>query len=301
VSAKMNGRELFDTSVLRHANKKAVFYQFAALLLGQARLVRRGSVTHAFLRRLFKRGQLVRCYTQNIDGIERTVQLSPELSSDTVRGGLTDEQCQVVQLHGDINKVRCTICAYRDGWPPEAIEAALQGRVIECPRCLDINRERSLADKRKRGVGELRPDILLYEETHWNEELVPQYVQADVACHPTALLIMGTSLTIPGCQEIVKEFARGVHQAGGRVVWINPTRPNETRWAGVVDDVVLMESDLFISALEHMWDTSEVEPHSNGGGDEESLRRQTLCEEAKRLRRRNLTSEEGWQIAFDNL
>lgn len=279
----MSGKELFEASVLQDASKKAAFYRFSALVYRQIQSIQKASITHIFLRRLSARGQLIRCYTQNIDGIERTAKLTMDFTDYAA--------CRVVQLHGDITMLRCTICGYRGDWGEDTVETALGGEATDCPNCFEINKDRRSREKRPRSAGELRPDILLYDETSPNDEAVPRCLEKDIARQPTALLVMGTSLTIPGCQHIFRQLAQAVHDSNGSVLWINPKAPSTAKWGDIVDQVVLMESDQFITAVEGMWDADLATSHE----------RYTPIKEILRLRRRNLTGEQVWQGLYDSL
>ena len=71
------------------------------------------------------RGKLVRCYTQNIDGIETTEGL--------LIGG---KEAQICQLHGDIHTLRCNYCNGIHEYTSEWMEMLLDGEAPECPECV---------------------------------------------------------------------------------------------------------------------------------------------------------------------
>jgi NAD-dependent SIR2 family protein deacetylase len=70
-------------------------------------------------------GKLVRCYTQNIDGIE-------------TREGLTigGKEGQVCQLHGDIHTLRCDYCNGIHEYNTEWMDMLLDGEAPDCPECI---------------------------------------------------------------------------------------------------------------------------------------------------------------------
>lgn len=75
---------------------------------------------------MYERGKLLRCYTQNIDGIESYEGL-------TIGGG---KKGQVCQLHGDIHTLRCDYCNGVQEYTLEWMEMLLEGEAPDCPVCL---------------------------------------------------------------------------------------------------------------------------------------------------------------------
>ncbi|KAJ2016935.1 NAD-dependent deacetylase hst3, partial [Coemansia sp. S610] len=82
------GKDLFDATLFSDPAMISLFYNF----MGELRnLVSRANCTptHAFIKELDEAGKLLRCYTQNIDSLEKRIGLetslhaSPEDSSDT--------------------------------------------------------------------------------------------------------------------------------------------------------------------------------------------------------------------------
>jgi len=72
-----------------------------------------------------ERGKLVRCYTQNIDGLEEREGL--------LIGG---KEAQVCQLHGDIHTLRCDYCNGIQKYTIEWTEMLLNGEAPDCPECV---------------------------------------------------------------------------------------------------------------------------------------------------------------------
>jgi NAD+-dependent protein deacetylase SIR2 len=75
---------------------------------------------------MYERGKLLRCYTQNIDGIESFEGL-------TIGGGKAGQVCQ---LHGDIHTLRCDYCNGIQEYTMEWMEMLLEGEAPDCPVCL---------------------------------------------------------------------------------------------------------------------------------------------------------------------
>lgn len=70
-----------------------------------------------------------------------------------------------------------------------------------------------MSGKRLRGVGKLRPSVVLYNEVHKDGEHVGEVVRKDLTgSSPRAdlLLVVGTSLKVPGTKRIVREFSKAV-------------------------------------------------------------------------------------------
>src|ERR1700761_604679 len=70
-SSRLRGQDLFDSRVFQNAESTTVFYQFIASMRQKIQdEVRSTSGVHKFIRVLRDGGRLMRCYTQNIDGLE---------------------------------------------------------------------------------------------------------------------------------------------------------------------------------------------------------------------------------------
>lgn len=102
----------------------SIFYTFIASLR-QSILSASATPTHKFIRTMHERGKLMRCYTQNIDGIETREGL--------VIGG---KEAQVCQLHGDIHTLRCDYCNGVQEYTTEWMEMLLDGEAPDCPICV---------------------------------------------------------------------------------------------------------------------------------------------------------------------
>lgn len=191
----------------------------------------------------------MRYYSQNVDDLDvRLCRPWPRMAEIDHRGS-------IVQLHGSLSTLRCTnpICSWRGAWCRRDIEAGLQGRRTACPECDRINDQRVATGKRPRGIGYLRPDVLLYGEAFADDILLDATLRQDVELGPKMLLIVGTSLSVPGVRVLVRKLAQAVHRLGGRVVSINPVQASAT-WAGIIDDCVMMEADAWAQKVEGHWD-----------------------------------------------
>lgn len=120
----------------------------------------RPNLTHYFISLLHKKGQLLRMYTQNIDGLERLAGVPPEM---------------LVEAHGTFATATCTSCLRK--YDSEDLRpAVLGGTVPRCPTC----------------KGVVKPDIVFF-----GEEL-PLHFFKYLTDFPLAdlLIVMGTSLEV---------------------------------------------------------------------------------------------------------
>ncbi|KIW45443.1 uncharacterized protein PV06_03835 [Exophiala oligosperma] len=270
-SSKLKGQDLFDSRVFQNAASTTLFYQFIASLRQKIRdEVQSTSSTHKFIRVLRDGGRLVRCYTQNIDGLEGREGLVTDLTRGKgnkrrfmkkhyevprplhTPGTDFDGGCEVVQLHGDLERLRCSMCATQFEWTDEETQIYLEGAAPSCQQCYSKSEQRQASGKRGLAVGSLRPNIVLYGEDHPSNTLLTPLIPFDAGSQPEVLVIMGTSLKVFGLQKIVREFAKAVHSSKGgqgRVIFVNRTKPAETTWDGIIDDFVAMDCDDWIHDL----------------------------------------------------
>ena len=273
----MKGEDLFNSRVFQSAETTTTFYQFIATLRQKiVTEVKDTSATHKFVRTLRDGGRLMRCYTQNIDGLEAREGLCMDLTRgrgnkrrfmkkhyesprpQQTQGTDFDPGCEVVQLHGELSNLRCRVCATEQDWTKSETEIFLEGAVPKCEKCAEKSDLRQATGKRGLAVGELRPNIVLYGEDHPQNSLLVPLIAFDQSSNPDLLIIMGTSLKVHGLQRVVRDFAKVVHaQKNGRVVFVNRTRPSESQWEGTIDDYVAMDCDEWIADLrtrrEDLW------------------------------------------------
>jgi NAD-dependent SIR2 family protein deacetylase len=279
LTPKLRGQDLFDASVWKNPAATTTFYQFIASLRQKIKEeVQETSWSHRLIRALRDGGRLIRCYTQNIDGLEARDGLETNMARGTgtkrrfrrktfqePRPSQTlstdfDGGCEVVQLHGDLEKTRCTLCQHVIDWDETATSSFLDGEAPSCEQCMKKNAEREAKGKRGMSVGLLRPNIVLYGEEHPSNHLLAPFVPFDLNSNPEVLIIMGTSLKVFGLQKIVKDFAKQVHSrkdGKGKVIFVNRTKPAESVWEDVIDQYVAMDCDDWVRDLrvrrEDLW------------------------------------------------
>ncbi|KAI9805078.1 MAG: hypothetical protein M1825_000912 [Sarcosagium campestre] len=272
--SNIKGRDLFDALIWSNPLSTSIFYTFIASLRKKIREeVKSATPTHKFVRALRDGGRLVRCYTQNIDGLETREGLCSDLSrgkgnrarftkkvvamprpeGGPMPGSEMDGGCEIVQLHGDLDVLRCGLCNALCSWEDDDSEAQLlQGEAPSCQTCLSKDDDRRSRGKRGTSVGTLRPNIILYGEEHPAANLLAPLPTHDLGLSPDVLLIMGTSLRVHGLKTLVREFAKSVHArkgGKGKVIFVNYTRPSDSLWSDVVDYWVGMDCDAWVEDL----------------------------------------------------
>jgi NAD-dependent SIR2 family protein deacetylase len=191
---------------------------------------------HRLLRMLDIAGKLLRVYTQNIDALEVKTGLSfgvpafeerrkarPRQAQTTAppatAAATPDETPRCIPLHGSVQKLHCQTC--NQSYPlDEHISSMACGVPPWCPECTAMEATRELVGMRTRGVGKLRPSVVLYNESHRDGEGVGEVVRRDLVGTSSKgkgrrsgadlLLVVGTSLRVPGTKRIVREFAKAV-------------------------------------------------------------------------------------------
>ncbi|KAH8742499.1 DHS-like NAD/FAD-binding domain-containing protein, partial [Diaporthe sp. PMI_573] len=204
--------ELFSTAAIQRTDGAEVLQDS----LNELRQVSRNSKptkTHDFLRLLREKGKLLRCYTQNFDCLEDKVGLVTDMSNDKV---------ECVQLHGRIDSLRCDKC--NSLFPFERDDK----NGGSCPKCIEARKARVMKNKRPIKGGQLRLDIVLNGEGHPKAERIEDLVHHDEQGRPSFLLVLGTSLKVDGPKELLKRFAKAVHDNNGTVVYVNLTPPPST-------------------------------------------------------------------------
>ncbi|RUS20902.1 DHS-like NAD/FAD-binding domain-containing protein, partial [Endogone sp. FLAS-F59071] len=259
----VKGRDLFDATLFQNPTSTAVFYTFMAelhTLISRAHHTR----AHAFLRTLHDQGKLLRCYTQNIDCLERRVDLPADMGDDVTVAPRAPGP-PVVQLHGTIGRVKCTLCCTGFDFTDEHAAWFREGAPPACPRCEEGGRERERLGKRATSTGTLRPDIVLYNEHHPHGERIGELQAMDLKKRPDILIVMGTSLKIVGLKKFVKEAAKVVHaQKKGKVVFVNRTEPSK-EWEDIIDYHIMGDADQWVELLE-----SWIEEEEKKGADKEN-------------------------------
>ncbi|CCF57578.1 hypothetical protein KAFR_0C05870 [Kazachstania africana CBS 2517] len=250
-----SGKEMFDISLFRDEIKISVWATFMEKLYSSCRLAK-PTVTHKFIAHLKERNRLLRCYTQNIDGLEESLGL--EMSSsfeENEKENFTLSRWRsfdVVQLHGDLNSLACTQCFQTFPWSRYRSRSFRRGELPNCPRCEEKIFKRSQEGKRLiNNCGILRPNIVLYGENHPSGELISHGLNSDIMRgKPDFFIIMGTSLKVDGVKNVVKQISKEVHERGGIVILINKTSVGDSMWHGIIDYQIWQDCDDWVTYLQ---------------------------------------------------
>ncbi|KAI0687688.1 DHS-like NAD/FAD-binding domain-containing protein [Cytidiella melzeri] len=240
-----SGKDLFDASVFNSESTTALFCRMIAGLAELAQIAQ-PTPFHRMLRALDDRGRLLRVYTQNIDALELKAGLTfgvPELdvkrnkprsskgvseSETAAPGPSTDiasrlptppaETPRCIPLHGTLQSMHCQICLH--SFPLDQHLGSLSSGMFPiCPDCSETEETRQAVGKRSRGVGKLRPSVVLYNEMHKDGEEVGGVVARDLVGSSKGkgrtgadlLIVVGTSLRVPGTKRMVREFSKAIH------------------------------------------------------------------------------------------
>lgn len=136
----LKGRDLFDASLFRNSASTSVFYTFISQLKRSIDAAT-PAPTHRFIQTLDAKHKLVRSYTQNIDGLEERIGLRGSSSQQAKTNGKKKSKLKVkevrnVQLHGDIHRVRCTLCSAEMPCTEEHLHSFENGKAPNCPECI---------------------------------------------------------------------------------------------------------------------------------------------------------------------
>lgn len=251
-----SGKDLFDASVfnvsairqgyqaVNRVQSEQTTLIFCQMIARLSELSKAAEPTpfHRLLRSLDLRGRLLRVYTQNIDALEvksglsfgvpqfndrrnqyrpKAKQLSCPPTQEPDTEPATTPRC--IPLHGTLQMLHCQICTY--SFPLEDHLLSLSSGILpQCPECTSVETTRQLVGKRARGIGKLRPSVVLYNEAHKDGEGVGEAARKDLVGSSKGkgrsgadlLLVVGTSLRVPGTKKMVRQFAKAVHARGSK-------------------------------------------------------------------------------------
>ncbi|QRW04605.1 NAD-dependent histone deacetylase SIR2 [Ceratobasidium sp. AG-Ba] len=215
----MKADELFDTP----EPKKTAKFKASGRFLAALRIFTKSvepTAAHKLIAKLFDRGVLSRCITQNIDGIQTRDR--------------KDMSCVVLELHGTNARLLCNKCNKPPNLNENTLDKNLQqygeARCTDCRRNTWENRLRSLSP------GYLIPDIVFNQDSREHELAGMSLDQMqEVDGQADILLVVGTSLATPGAAALVRSLARRVHQHGGGVLYVSGAPPSGSGWSRYID------------------------------------------------------------------
>ncbi|KAF3905494.1 hypothetical protein ABW20_dc0108810 [Dactylellina cionopaga] len=229
---KASGKQLFDASVYKDDKSTSDFHDMVRNLHAMSDGAQ-PTAFHHLLASLATSGRLLRLYTQNVDCIETS------LSPLTTKTPLNNKGPwpKTVQLHGGLDKMTCSKCRVIKDFTPEIFVGP---KPPDCLDCVDWEAARDASGKRSQGIGKLRPRIVLYNEHNPDEDAIGAVSTADLKARPDCLIVVGTSLKIPGVQRLVREWCASIRDfRGGKTVWINRDDPPATGQLKGLFDLIL--------------------------------------------------------------
>lgn len=216
---KASGKHLFDASVYQTDESTSSFHDMVRTL---SQLVSDAKPTlfHEMLATLASEGRLLRLYTQNVDGIDTS--LPPLVTKVPLEN--KGPWPRTIQLHGSLEQMVCTKCNKLSPFQAALFSGPVPPLCIQCVENDQIRTD--VAGKRSHGIGRLRPRMVLYNESNPDDEAIGAVVKADLLKRPDAVIVVGTSMEIPGVKRIVREMCGTVRdRRDGVAIWINRGPP----------------------------------------------------------------------------
>lgn len=215
---------MFDASVYKDDITTQLFH---SMVSSMSRMTKTAKPTafHHMLATMAKEGRLLRLYSQNVDGLETCME--PLQTRVPLSKGAEGKWPRTIQLHGGLTKMVCTKCHELSDFDADIFDEATATPPM-CPTCETVNDIRTNHEgKRSHGVGWLRPRMVLYNEYNPDQDAIGSVMKEDLRRRPDAVIVVGTSMKIPGVKRIVKELCGIVRDRkdGGLAIWINPELP----------------------------------------------------------------------------
>ncbi|KAL6121451.1 NAD-dependent protein deacetylase [Nucleospora cyclopteri] len=171
------------------------------------------NAVHKFLSKIPK----TRVYTQNIDGLEE-------------RGGTlftSKKDTKGIYLHGNLKNLSCIYCSHKIKFSAEIVQKCIlldkktNMDFLDCTACLERNKKARKENKRAKPCGFMHPSIVHYGQSNSNENFIIETLKKDGDCD--LLVVMGTSLKIPGVKTLIKSFSKFVPTA----IYVDLKEPNK--------------------------------------------------------------------------
>lgn len=185
----------------------------------------RPTVTHSFVRLLHEKGLLSKCFTQNIDCLER-------------EAGVPDSK--MIEAHGSFAKQSCIDC--KAPYPEDEIKQHIEEKRI--PKCHECS-------------GLVKPEIVFFGESLPREF----HDNIDLPAEADLCIVMGTSLTVQpfaslpgGCRDGVPRLLINMERVGGL-----GARPDDVLLLGDCDGGVrkLCKAVGWDRQLEELWRSTD--------------------------------------------
>ncbi|KAK5990604.1 NAD-dependent protein deacetylase hst4 [Cladobotryum mycophilum] len=212
---KGSGKQLFDASVYKHDSSTESFH---TMVREMAEMSKKAQPTpfHHLLASLSQEKRLLRLYSQNIDCLDTNMKPLETKVPLPSKGPWPT----TVQLHGGLQKMVCSKCGQLEPFNSQLFDGP------EAPLCetckVDDEVRTAHAGKRSHGIGRLRPRFVLYNEFNPDGEAIGNVSTADLKARPDAVIVVGTTLKVPGTRRLTKELCQVTRgRRDGLTVWIN--------------------------------------------------------------------------------
>lgn len=252
---KGSGKQLFDAAVYRDSDSTSSFHDMVRSLSSITKTAR-PTRFHHLLASLAQEGRLLRLYSQNVDGIDTSL---PPLHTQVPLPRKAPWP-KTIQLHGGLSKMVCTKCSALNDFEAELFDGPIPPACQQCEQ-LDYTRT-EVAGKRSHGVGKLRPRMVLYNEGNPDDEAIGSCAKADLRRRPDCIIVVGTTLKVPGVKRIVREMCGIVRDhRDGLSVWINSdpepaAKEFENSWDIIVKGT---SDDVAEHAALRQWDDENID------------------------------------------
>lgn len=237
-NVKSSGKHLFDASVYKHDSSTQSFHSMVREMVAMSKNAA-PTAFHHMLASLAQEGRLLRLYSQNIDCLDTSMKpLATELPLK-----LKAPWPKTIQLHGGLQTMVCTKCGELSDLKAEIFDGP---EAPLCGACKTTDAVRTAyGGKRSHGIGRLRPRFVLYNEFNPDEEAIGNVSSADLRARPDAVIVVGTTLKVPGTRRLVKELCQVTRgRRDGFTVWINPSpEPKDINFKDCWDLVVRAKCD----------------------------------------------------------
>ncbi|KAF2866787.1 DHS-like NAD/FAD-binding domain-containing protein [Massariosphaeria phaeospora] len=211
---KSSGKDLFDASVYQDDSSTSSFHDMVRSLSEQTKSAH-PTAFHHLLATLAHEGRLLRLYTQNVDGIDTSL----EPLQTQVPLPKRAPWPKTVQLHGGLDHMVCSKCHTLSDLDAQKFNGPVPPA---CPECAENDVVRQLAERRSHGIGRLRPRMVLYNEHNPDDEAIGSCANSDLRTRPDAIIVVGTTLKVPGVRRIAREMCAVVRdRRDGVAIWIN--------------------------------------------------------------------------------
>ncbi|KAM3509530.1 hypothetical protein MY10362_000524 [Beauveria mimosiformis] len=214
-NVKSSGKHLFDASVYKHDSSTQSFHK---MVRDMSAMSAKAAPTpfHHMLASLAQEGRLLRLYSQNIDCLDTQMEPLETKVPLNPKGPWP----KTIQLHGGLQHMVCTKCSELSPLKAELFNGP---EPPLCAACTEHDSIRTIhGGKRSHGIGRLRPRFVLYNEYNPDEEAIGNVSSADLRTRPDAVIVVGTTLKVPGTRRLVKELCQVTRgRKDGFTAWIN--------------------------------------------------------------------------------